>query len=59
MVAVLNATASDIWRLLDGTQTIEAIVDTLATAYGADRSIVAVDVEHAIHTLRSDGYLPA
>lgn len=58
-VTILNKTASDIWRLCDGTQTLDGMVDTLSAAYAASRSMVAVDVERTIELLRSEGCLPA
>jgi hypothetical protein len=57
VVAVLNGTASDIWRLADGTETVNEIGETLAKAYRVDPSVVAADIERTIRTLRSDGFL--
>ena len=58
-VMVLNATASDVWRLCDGEQTLNQIVDLLATAYGADEAVIRRDVEHTIEQLVNEGVLPS
>lgn len=57
LVAVLNGTASDVWRLADGTETVDEIAETLATAYRADISVVLSDIERTIQVLRCDGFL--
>lgn len=58
-VMVLNATASDVWRLCDGEQTLNEIVGLLVTAYGADGAVIRRDVEHTIEQLMSEGFLPS
>lgn len=57
VVAVLNGTASDIWRLADGTETVEEMAVTLARAYEVDATQVASEIEQTVRTLRSDGFL--
>lgn len=48
-VTVLNGTASDIWRLLDGEHSIEEIVDLLTSAYQGDREEIARDVAEMVN----------
>lgn len=48
---VLNATASDVWRLLDGQRTVEQIVALLARSYATDAGTVRVDVQAALDQL--------
>lgn len=57
-VMVLNATASDVWRLCDGEQTLDQIVDLLVSAYGADPNVIRTDVERTIEQLVEEGFLP-
>jgi hypothetical protein len=57
-VVVLNATASDVWRLCDGEQTLDEIVDLLASAYQAEASVIRPDVEKTIADLVDAGFLP-
>ncbi len=56
-VLVLNATASDVWRLCDGEQTLDEIVDLLVMAYGADVAVIRRDVEQTIDHLIEEGFL--
>ena len=56
-VIVLNATASDIWRLADGEHTVEQITELLAGAYDADADAIRSDVEQVVETLIGDGLL--
>jgi hypothetical protein len=56
-VVVLNATASDIWRLADGEHTVDDIVDLLAGAYSIAAEDIRADVEQAITSLVDDGVL--
>lgn len=55
---MLNATASDVWRLCDGEQTLDEIVDLLASAYQAEVSVIRPDVEKTIAELVEAGFLP-
>ncbi|NED95107.1 PqqD family protein [Phytoactinopolyspora alkaliphila] len=48
---VLNATASDVWRLLDGERSVDEIVKALAPAYAADAVVVRAGVESALAQL--------
>lgn len=56
-VLVLNSTAADVWRLVDGRACAQEIVEHLATAYGADAGVVAADVERLVDDLRARGFL--
>ena len=57
-VVVLNATASDLWRLCDGEQTLEEIVDLLASAYQTEPTVIRPDVEKTVADLVEAGFLP-
>ena len=46
--AVLNGSASDIWRLMDGERTVEEIVAVLAAAYRVDPDTIRPQVAHAV-----------
>ncbi|WP_084469489.1 PqqD family protein [Jiangella gansuensis] len=48
---VLNDTASDVWRLLDGERTVAQIVELLARAYDADADTVRAGVHAALEQL--------
>ncbi len=50
-VTVLNATASDIWRLADGERDADEIVRLLASAYGVEPVDIASDVHQTITIL--------
>lgn len=54
---VLNATASDIWRLSDGSLTLPQLTDALARAYGVEPASIAGDVAEAVDRLRQRGLL--
>lgn len=56
-VLVLNATASDVWRLCDGEQTLDEIVQLLVSAYDADATVVRNDVQNTIDQLLEEGFL--
>jgi len=56
---VLNDTAGDVWRLLDGRRTVSEIVDTLCAAYGTERDIVRAGVESALRSFEGQGFLTA
>ena len=48
---VLNETASDVWRLLDGSRDVEDIVTELITQYDATAERVRRGVEDALDQL--------
>lgn len=56
--AVLNGTASDVWRLLDGDHSLEEIVGLLARAYGVEPAEIRGDVTRTIDELTTSGFLP-
>jgi hypothetical protein len=56
-VAVLNGTASDIWRLADGEHTLADVVNLLARAYSVDAEAIRADVERTLGELRAAGLL--
>ena len=57
-VLVLNQTASDVWRLSDGEQTLEEIVELLAAAYQVRPDDIRRDVEGAVGNIIEKGFLP-
>jgi hypothetical protein len=56
-VLVLNETASDVWRLIDGTLGEDEIVATLARSYGVDPSVIAGEVRATIRRFVEEGFL--
>ena len=54
----LNDTATIIWKLADGSRTVQEIVDVLKNEYPAE-SEVATDVVQAIESLLREGALLA
>ena len=56
-VLVLNTTASDVWRLADGTRTVNEIVALLSQSYEVEPGTIAGDVENAVTRLRDEGML--
>lgn len=56
-VAVLNETASDLWRLVQARRSSDEIVRALAAAYGADPTTILHDVEAALDELAAGGFL--
>lgn len=56
-VTVLNGTASDIWRLVDGTRTIAEITSLLASSYGVERSVIAEDVHKTLDEFSRAGLI--
>lgn len=56
-VLVLNGTASDVWRLCDGEQTADEIVQLLATAYRVPAQQITLDVRRTIRQLIEEGFL--
>ena len=57
-VLVLNATASDVWRLCDGEQTLDEIVALLSKAYGRPAADIRTEVEATVARLIEEGFLP-
>ncbi len=55
---VLNGTASDVWRLLDGEHCVERIIELLATAYRTDPTAIGDDIRRVITDLTEHGFLP-
>ena len=54
-VTVLNTTASDIWRLLDGSTSISDITEMLSRAYEeVDQSRVRKDVQATVEKLAEE-----
>lgn len=53
-VTVLNVTAGDIWRLLDGETTLREIASLLARAYDADEKEVQGDVVRTVDELAAE-----
>lgn len=47
-VLLLNETASDVWRLVDGQLTLDGIVDLLARAYDVDADLIYQDIERTV-----------
>ena len=58
-VHVLNVSAGDIWRLLDGERDLDEIVALIAEAYSAHPDDVRPDVAAAVATFVDRGLLPA
>ena len=56
-VTVLNGTASDIWRLADGSYTLQEITELLASSYGVSPDTIAADVEKTVAELSEAGLL--
>lgn len=54
---VLNATASDVWRLLDGKRQVDEIVSVLSDTYSADTDALRAGVEDALTQLREHDLL--
>ena len=54
-VLVLNETASDVWRLVDGDLTLSDIVSLLAHAYGVDSQAICDEVAATIHRFEENG----
>jgi hypothetical protein len=54
---LLNSTASDVWRLLDGEHTLDDIVHLLAAAYGQPADAIRADVQRTVATLAGAGLL--
>jgi hypothetical protein len=55
----LNETATVIWKLCDGSRTVQEIIDLLKKEYPGSELAVATDVREAIELLVSEGALLA
>lgn len=53
--SALNRTATEIWQLCDGTNTVGAIARVLGQRYGLDESHLVADVTAAVTALRARG----
>lgn len=58
-VAVLNETASDLWRLVQSGCSLDEIVDTLAAGYGAEPTSISADIRVTLDELSAGGFLAA
>jgi hypothetical protein len=58
-VTILNGTASDIWRLADGSHTLDEMTELLASAYRTSPEQIAGDVEAAVSDFVKAGLLVA
>jgi hypothetical protein len=56
-VVVLNETASDVWRLADGTLHDDEIVALLASAYGLEPATIDGEVRATLARLVHEGFL--
>jgi hypothetical protein len=54
-VVILNATASDVWRLSDGNNTLTEMIAILARAYHVDTKSIKDDVLSAVSLLEDYG----
>lgn len=57
--AALNETATQIWKLADGTRDEREIVADLAQLYEVEPATIDAEVLAAIGQLRAEGLLPA
>ena len=58
-VAILNETASDVWRLADGTQTLDQVVALIARAYGVEPQQIEEEVKATVATFVDKGLFSA
>lgn len=56
-VVFLNDTASDVWRLVDGTRNLPQIVAELAEAYEVSQDVIADDVRAVIDRFVGSGLI--
>jgi hypothetical protein len=56
-VAVLNHTASAVWRLCDGKKSIDEVVGLVALEFGVDAGSIRADVEKLVDQLTAEGFL--
>jgi len=57
--AALNETATQIWKLADGTRDERQVVEKLAQLYAVDATAIEADVLATIEQLRAEGLLPS
>ena len=57
-VLVLNLTASDVWRLCDGEQTLEEIVELISEAYGVTVDSIREDVAATVSEFVQACFVP-
>lgn len=57
-VLMLNETASDVWRLADGSHGLEEMTSLLAQSYDVSPDEIRADVAAVVRTLRDEGFLP-
>ena len=55
-VMVLNETASDVWRLLDGNTSDAEIVELLASAYSTTPASIDADVRATVDRFVDEGF---
>jgi pyrroloquinoline quinone biosynthesis protein D len=53
----LNDTATLIWKLCDGSRTVQAIIEVLEKGYPGSEAVIAADVLEAVQLLISEGAL--
>ena len=51
----LNDTATLIWKLCDGSRTVQEIIDLLMKEYPGTEAVIAADVREAVELLVSEG----
>ncbi len=56
-VSMLNDTASDVWRLCDGTSTLDQVIELVAKAYGVEPDAVGDEVKATVKTFHDKGLL--
>ena len=56
-VLVLNESASDVWRLSDGSQTVDQMIALLAKAYGVEPVAIGDEVVETVRGFRERGLL--
>lgn len=56
-VSMLNDTASDVWRLCDGTSTLDQVIELMAKAYGVESDAVGDEVKATVKTFYDKGLL--
>lgn len=56
-VTMLNVTASDLWRLLDGETSLQEVIRLLAAAYGKGEDEIAAEVTAAVDRLAGAGLI--
>ena len=56
-VSMLNDTASDVWRLCDGTSTLDQVIELMAKAYDVEPDAVGHEVKATVETFYDKGLL--